>query len=865
MTLEPLTRLDAPALSLEIDHQAVSVPAGTTVLRAAELAGVYVPSLCSHKELSPFGGCRLCTVEIEGARGYPLACSTLVADGMEVTTDTVALREMRQEILRLILSEHPSSCLLCGESDDCRRSLSTIRKAGVSTGCRSCPNDGDCELQQVVERVGISEIGYPVAYRGLEAEHDDPFYDRDYNLCILCGRCVRMCHEVRGASVLSFKYRGPRTLIGPAFGTSHLLAGCEFCGACVSVCPTGTLADKVSKWDGVPDGLETSTCPFCSLGCRVELAHKDGALSSVRAGHDVELNDGQLCVRGRFCLPEATHHHSRARQPMLRKGAYFRVASWDETLDEVAARLSGVAPDDVLMLVSGDLANEGLYAAQRFARVGLDGAGVDSTARDRLPGGPVFWSRLFALPISLEALAAADTVIVAGLDTRFSFSVAGVQVRRALRRGGRLVVVDARESNLARLADRWLRARPGDEARELAGLLADVRAGGEGAAGAEAVGGAAVGGEAGGGTLAIVIGPRVFDCPGAGELLPELEALATRQGVSILPLAHGANVRGALELGALAGVLPGPRPATGGALDLARLRAGHLPKVLYLVGESPFATRPDCELVIAQDLYLPPFEVDAFLPAASFVEAEGTLTSIEGRVQELRRVEHLAAGAVHGRALPDWQIFSDLAGRLGRPDLQYGDDAAVRAAIRAEAPGFAAEGDRRRRAMTPLAAGTAPVSAAAAGGRPQDGGSSVEADDGPVGRGRFVLVSEHSLLRHRGIDLAAVVEGLGELHLEEGVALNPDDLARLGVEPGGVVTVGLGGSDLVRVARPDSDCPRGAAYLVRDEAWVGPSRPVRVSIRAGDRSRAARPARRAPVAAAGPRAGDQGGGHGNDR
>ena len=179
------------------------------MLRAAELAGVYVPSLCSHKELSPFGGCRLCTVEIEGARGYPLACSTLVADGMEVTTNTVALREMRQEILRLILSEHPSSCLLCGESDDCRRSLSTIRKAGVSTGCRSCPNDGDCELQQVVERVGISEIGYPVAYRGLEAEHDDPFYDRDYNLCILCGRCVRMCHEVRGASVLSFKYRGP--------------------------------------------------------------------------------------------------------------------------------------------------------------------------------------------------------------------------------------------------------------------------------------------------------------------------------------------------------------------------------------------------------------------------------------------------------------------------------------------------------------------------------------------------------------------------------------------------------------------------------------------------------------------------------
>ena len=701
MALEPLPRPDAPALRLEIDHQPVSVPEGTTVLRAAELAGVYVPSLCSHRELTPFGGCRLCTVEIEGARGYPLACSTLVADGMEVTTDTVALREMREEILRLILSEHPSSCLLCDEAEECKRSLTTIRKAGVSTGCRSCPNDGDCELQQVVERVGIAEIGYPVAYRGLEAEHDDPFYDRDYNLCILCGRCVRMCHEVRGAAVLSFKHRGPRTLIGPAFGASHVAAGCEFCGACVSVCPTGALADKVSKWDGRPDGVETSTCPFCCLGCRVEVAHKGGALSYVRAAHDPEINDGQLCVRGRFCAPEATHHYSRARKPMVRKGAYSRVVGWDEALDVAAAGLAGVAPDDVLMLVSADLTNEGLFAAQRFARSGLGGAGVDSTASARLPGGPAFWSRLFALPISLEALAGAETVIVAGLDTRFAFSVAGVQVRRAMRRGARLVAIDARESNLARVADQWLRPRPGGEARALADLLRDTRSGCAGdAAGAD-----------GGATLAVVVGPRVFDCPGADELLAELEAIAARPGISILPLAHGANIRGALELGALGEVLPGPRRAAGRAPDLARLRAGRPPRVLYLVGEAPFATRPECELVIAQDLYLPPFEVDVFLPAASFAEADGTLTSVEGRVQELRAVEHLPAGAVHGFALPDWRIFSDLAGRLARPELHYADAAAVRAAIRAEVPGFPAELDRRRRTMTPIVDEAAPAAA----------------------------------------------------------------------------------------------------------------------------------------------------------
>ncbi len=272
----------SPDVRLEIDRHAVVVPAGTTVLRAAEAAGVGVPALCSHPELTPFGGCRLCAVEIEGTKPYPLACSTAVTEGMRVITDTAGLREQRRQILGLLLSQHPSSCLVCGEQDDCRRTQQTIRKAGVATGCRTCPRDGACELQQVAESVGVEWAGHPVAYRGLEPEHDEPFYDRDYNLCILCGRCVRMCAEVRGAGVLAFIDRGPRTLIGPAFGRSHEAAGCEFCGACVSVCPTGALADKVSKWDGAPDGVAVSTCPLCPLGCQVELAHAGGRLSSVQ-------------------------------------------------------------------------------------------------------------------------------------------------------------------------------------------------------------------------------------------------------------------------------------------------------------------------------------------------------------------------------------------------------------------------------------------------------------------------------------------------------------------------------------------------------------------------------------------------------
>ncbi len=857
MRTEPLPLPDARLLTMKVDRRRVSVPEGTTVLHAAELAGVAVPSLCWHKELSAFGGCRLCAVEIAGMRGYPLACSTLAQQGMEVTTGTAALREMRREILQLILSEHPASCLFCGEEAECRRNQKTIRKAGVSTGCRSCTNDGDCELQRVVDLVGITEMSYPVTYRGLEVEHDDPFYDRDYNLCILCGRCVRICDEVRGTSVLSFKYRGRKALIGPAFGNSHVQAGCEFCGACVSVCPTGALADKVSKWDGKPDGVETSTCPFCCVGCRIDVAHKEGALSSVRGALDTEINDGQLCVLGRFCLPETTHHYARARKPMLRRGAYFRVASWDEALGEVAEQLDAVAPDELLMLVSSDLTNEGLYAAQRLVRAGLASGGIDSSGASGLPGGPAMWSRLFSLPISMKALAEAEAVVVAGLDSRFSFSVAGVQVRRAVRRGAGLVVVDARESSLTRTADRWLQATPGEEAHVLARLVRSLCGANEPAQARQGVTkselASAVRDLQGARALAVVVGPRVFDCRGAEGLVAALEALCERDGVTVLPLVHGANVRGALELGALADVLPGPRSAEAQGLSLAELQGGRRPKVLYLVGDVPFETRPDCDFLIAQDMYLPPFEVDAFLPAASFAEADGTLTNIEGRVQEQRRVEDLPAGALHGFALPDWQIFSDLATRLGRPDLRYADAPAVRTAIRADVPDFPGELDRSPRRMTPIGAG----------GEREEGS--------PEGKGRFLLVSERPAFRHRSIDLAGVVEGLGELHLEDGLHMSPDDIDRLGVEPGGVVTVsadefGSRRVDLVLAVLPDPDCPAGAVYLSRVET-VTPSQglaahPVRVRIRAGDRT----PARKRAEAEGGQhRARTQGGEHGPGR
>jgi formate dehydrogenase alpha subunit len=811
---KPIRTKEARTVAIEIDHRTVKCAEGVSVLRAAELNGVFIPSLCSHKDLSPFGGCRLCVVEIAGMRGYPLACSTIVQEGMKVLTDTSTLREMRQEILQLILSEHPSSCLICDEKDACRENAHTVRKAGVSTGCRYCPNDGQCELQSLAERLGVTDIRYPVYYRGYEPEHDDPFFDRDYNICILCGRCVRMCQEVRGTSVLAFKYRGSKTQVGAAFGRNHVEAGCEFCGACVSVCPTGTLAEKASKWDGKPDGSEASTCPFCTLGCQVDLHHKAGRLSKVHAHLDPEINDGQLCVRGAFCLPEVTHNHRRARKPMLKRGHYFREVSWPEALDEVASRLEGLKPEEILMLVSPDLTNESLYAAQKFVRSSLKSNSIDSTARWALPGGPGLWADLFSLPISIKGVANAGAIIAVGLDSRFSFSVAGVEIRRALKDGATLVTIDPRHSNLARYTKHWLRPHPGTEGTVLR-VLAERLVTGAG----ERVSRAAID-ETGIDQralemaiealapcedLAVIVGPTAFALDANLDLAKALLRLGGREGTTVLPLFHGANTRGALELGVFGELLPGLGSAKGRRISLADLLEGRAkPKVVYLVGESPFFERPDCDFLIAQDIYLPSFEVDAFLPAASFAEAEGTLTNIEGRVQQLAKIEDLPDGAVAGYARPDWFIFGALVEKLARGGRWPNDASQVLEEISAKVTGFPASPDRQPRRIK--------LRKHIPWEKPRTGSRASS---------QYQLIVEPGGFRHRGIDMSFAVEGLEELALEEGFRLHPEDLENLGIEVGKRVVLGVDGVEVSGPARADPDCPRGTVWLYRPSACGG--------------------------------------------
>ena len=234
-------------VTLIINDQEVKAKEGMTILEAAKEAGIYIPTLCYHPYLSPYGGCRLCVVEIEKMRGFPTSCTTPADDGMVVQTNTPQLQELRRGVLELVLSEHPHACLTCWRRERCCSFDICLRSVDVTERCVTCPKNGQCELQQIVDYIGIEEVTLPYTYKELPIQKE-PLIRRDYNLCILCGRCVGACQEARGIGAIAFTYRGSQALVGTAFDLPLQESGCRFCGACVEVCPTGALMDKDAVW-----------------------------------------------------------------------------------------------------------------------------------------------------------------------------------------------------------------------------------------------------------------------------------------------------------------------------------------------------------------------------------------------------------------------------------------------------------------------------------------------------------------------------------------------------------------------------------------------------------------------------------------
>ncbi|TYO94589.1 formate dehydrogenase alpha subunit [Desulfallas thermosapovorans DSM 6562] len=351
----------AEMVNLTINGQQIEVPAGTTVLNAAEQTGIHIPRLCYEPDLSPFGACRLCVVEIEGMRNLPASCVTTVTPGMVVQTHSPAVIEARRTILELLIANHPQDCLTCEKM-------------------------GDCKLAQYCYEYGVKTTPFDGEKHDYAIEESNPFIVRDLNKCILCGKCIRACAEITGKNNLDFAYRGFNTKATTFYDVPFVESDCVFCGNCVSVCPTGALAEKQIKGKARNWELQKvrTTCPFCGTGCSFDLCVHDGRVVGVKSSPDGTVNSRALCIKGRFGW-DFIYSDRRLTTPLIKRNGNFEPASWDEALDLIAARLSEIknryGADSFAALSSARCTNEENYLVQKFTRGVMGTNNVDHCAR----------------------------------------------------------------------------------------------------------------------------------------------------------------------------------------------------------------------------------------------------------------------------------------------------------------------------------------------------------------------------------------------------------------------------------------------------------------------------------------------------
>jgi formate dehydrogenase alpha subunit len=790
-------------VTLNIDNQIVNASKGSTILQAAEQNHIYIPTLCAHQDLTPFGGCRMCLVEVEGMRGFPTACTTPVEEGMIIRTHTAQIRSERMEILQLILSEHTSSCLICEEKEECKQFMGTVRKAGVTTGCRYCSNDRQCELQDVVEKMEIKQISYPIYYRGIPVEKDDPFYDRDYNLCILCGRCIRMCQEIRSANTLAFKQRGRYTVIGPAYDRTHLEAGCEFCGACVSVCPTGALSEKVRKWDGKEEREIVTTCSLCGVGCQIRLLVKGDRVTGSLPAEDPLVNNGQLCVKGRFCVAELVGNYQRLKKPYHTQNNTKVEIPWDEALQLAAEKLSVCSPEDFGMIISPNCCNEDLYVAQKFVRVALGSNNIDTAARTFYGAGFNTYLKLMKMSVPLSHLRKSSVILCIGLDSRFGRSVVGVELRKAIKRGARIVTVHPRHHNLSIIADLWLQPASGTEADILGSLVTlterrktktsippsrekSRKLSDDLSSVAEILKESS--------HPVILIGSEFLQSDESPQILEAIEKLAQNIGAGVLPFPAQNNLFGSILMGSYPEFLPGGFSSTNkDRINVLRgkwgtklshfssgwnretLPNGKRMKVLYLIGEVPPDSKSLAEFVIFQNIYPPDpwYDADLVLPSAAFTEVDGTFINGEGRIQRVRKaVEPL------GEALPDWEILCQIARKMGKMGFDFSNTSEIHEEISGLVKGFGEFDNPERRPVSLICEGELTI--------PPTKTTKIKKSDK-----NFPFLLTTSMIEHtyRGFPLSLWVEGARKIFVDGMLDINPEDAQKIGISPGDEIVV----------------------------------------------------------------------------
>jgi formate dehydrogenase major subunit len=717
-------RHSAKLVTLTIDGQEVTVPEGTSVMRAAALSDVKIPKLCATDQLEAFGSCRLCLLQIEGMKGLPASCTTPVAPGMKVTTQNDQLADVRRGVMELYISDHPLDCL-------------------------TCPANGHCELQDMAGVVGLREVRY--GYEGenhLVAEKDtsNPYFTFDASKCIVCSRCVRACDEQQGTFALTIQNRGFDSTVSASQNVAFMDSECVSCGACVQACPTATLSENTLIDKGQAEHSKITTCAYCGVGCSFRAEMKGEEVVRMVPNKDGHANHGHSCVKGRFAIGYATHS-DRITKPMIRSKITdpWREVSWQEAIAYAASEMRRIQEkygrDSIGGITSSRCTNEETYLVQKLVRAGFGNNNVDTCARVcHSPTGYGLKQTLgeSAGTQNFDSVMKADVILVIGANPTDGHPVFASQMKRRLRQGARLIIADPRRIDLVRTphitADYHLKLRPGTNVALLNSLahvivseglvkedfvrerceidafekwrafVADVRHSPEAM---EAVTGipasdvrAAARLYATGGNGAIYYGLGVTEHSQGSTTVMGIANLAMatgnigREGVGVNPLRGQNNVQGACDMGSFPHEFPGYRHVsdettrhlfegawgvslqTEPGLRIPNMFEAALDgefKGLYIEGEDIAQSDPNTqhvtaalmamECIIVQDLFLNESAKFAhvFLPGSSFLEKDGTFTNAERRISRVREVMTPKSGYA------DWEITQLLANAVGYP------------------------------------------------------------------------------------------------------------------------------------------------------------------------------------------------------
>ncbi|WP_191486044.1 formate dehydrogenase subunit alpha [Pseudomonas sp. FEN] len=711
-------------ITLNIDGRSISVPEGTSVMRAAALLGTTIPKLCATDSLEAFGSCRMCLVEIDGMRGYPASCTTPVSEGMSVHTQTPKLATLRRNVMELYISDHPLDCLTCSAN-------------------------GNCELQTVAGQVGLREVRYGYEGDNHLAEQKDtsnPYFDYDPSKCIVCNRCVRACEETQGTFALTITGRGFESRVAAAGGENFLDSECVSCGACVQACPTATLMEKSVVELGQPERAVITTCAYCGVGCSFRAEMKGDQLVRMVPDKNGQANHGHSCVKGRFAWGYASHP-DRITKPMIRKHINdpWQEVSWDEAVTYAASEFRRLQQkygrDSIGGITSSRCTNEETYLVQKLVRAAFGNNNVDTCARVcHSPTGYGLKQTLgeSAGTQSFDSVMQADVILVIGANPSDAHPVFASQLKRRLREGARLIVIDPRRIDLVDAvhgrAELHLALRPGTNVAMLnalahvivtEGLLdqafIDTRCEGSDFAHWSAFVSRA---ENSPEVLGAICGVAAADIRSAARLYASADnaaiyyglgvtehsqgstavmgianlAMATgnigREGVGVNPLRGQNNVQGSCDMGSFPHELPGYRHISNEVVRAQFEQAWHVSlqpdpglripnmfeaalsgsfKGLYCQGEDIAQSDPNTqhvtaalsamECIVVQDIFLNETAKFAhvFLPGSSFLEKDGTFTNAERRISRVRKVMEPLGGKA------DWEGTVALANALGYP------------------------------------------------------------------------------------------------------------------------------------------------------------------------------------------------------